>query len=313
MRRGARGGRVPSAGGRYGGGAFSFQGLQIQWTGEEALFRAVAVVEEEGKGHEEEGGDARDACAAVDEFVGFLEEEEGDAGQGVEGAVHDGGDDDRAALEADVLDDDGEGNAHGHHEEDAEDGVLGVVVAEEDEWGVPESPDDADEDGRGDEGLPVELAEEVAAPARLLAEGKESIDGEAGEEARDEGDEEDGPEGEGQRLAHGVEHGGVGGEGRTLNAPGDEERQQDDEGHQQPADDPPPVGFPVDADVAEEGLVRDGLADEGGGEGEEHAAGGDDGASQRFVLGSREDENEACGPDEGVGDGGVELEVFHKL
>ena len=85
--------------------------------------------------------------------------------------MHDGGDDDRAALEADVLDDDCEGDAHGHHEEDAEDGVLGVVVAEEDEGRVPESPDDADEDGRGDEGLPVELAEEVAAPARLLAEG----------------------------------------------------------------------------------------------------------------------------------------------
>ena len=150
MRRGARGGRVPSAGGRYGGGAFSFQLFYIQRTGEKALFRAVAVVEEEGESHEKEGCDARNARAAVDELVGLFEEEEGDAGEGVECAVHDGGDDDRAALEADVLDDDGEGDAHGHHEEDAEDGVLGVVVAEEDEGGVPEAPDDADEDGRGD-------------------------------------------------------------------------------------------------------------------------------------------------------------------
>ena len=62
-----------------------------------------------------------------------------------------------------------------------------VVVPHEDEWRVPQAPDDADDDSGAEKRLPFKLTKQVAPPAHLLAEGEEGINGDACQHARQEG------------------------------------------------------------------------------------------------------------------------------
>ena len=79
-----------------------------------------------------------------------------------------------------------------------------------------------------------------------------------------------------QARLHEGEDVGVGGEAVAGEPPGEAYGEQGDDGHQQPADEPPAVDTPTDADVAEKGLLVHGLADKGGDKGEEHTGSGHD-------------------------------------
>ena len=88
--------------------------------------------------------------------------------------------------------------------------MLRVVVPEEDERRMPQAPDDADDNGRGEEVFALELLEEVAPPAHFLAEGEEGIDGDTCQHARKEGNGRSSRRTDGHGLAECLHGFGVG-------------------------------------------------------------------------------------------------------
>ncbi len=284
-----------------------------QLGGADAVAGDVAVEEEDDRGDHQHGEDAGKAGGTVDEVVVFVKAEKNhrQTCHTVAGAVHDGCHDDGAALDAEILDDEAHGYAHHYHHEDAPLGMLRVVVPHEDERCVPQPPDDADNDGGAEERPSFELLEQVSAPAHLLAEGKEGVDGDTRQHAREEDE---------CRHARGTVHSAERqryakvGVVKAAYPVGEEQREQRDDGEGEPTEEPPAVDLPADSEVAQEGFFVHFLTDERCHQWDKHT----DGSKQLGCpceggdIGSREIKYQTCCPDKAEGDGDVEFEVFHR-
>lgn len=107
-----------------------FYCVEAEGRGADALAGDVAVEEVDGEGYHQQGGDAHNAAASVDEVVPVVHvnKEVDRASHCVDSAVHDGRHDDGAALDAKILDDKAERDAQHYHEEHAPLGMLRVIV-----------------------------------------------------------------------------------------------------------------------------------------------------------------------------------------
>ena len=133
---------------------------------------------------------------------------------------------------------------------------------------MPQPPDDSDDYGCGEEVFALELFEQVSAPAYFLAEGEKGIDGCSCHQARQKGYSYHAygfiHTTERHRFTRGVKV-------KAYCPMGEENRKQWDKDYDEPANEPPAVDFPADADTAKEGFFGCFLADECCHQRDEHA------------------------------------------
>ena len=158
---------------------------------------------------------------------------------------------DRPALFAQVEHPGREQHRENHHEEDPQEAVFGVVVAQEvDERRMPGAPDHADVERGGPEAQLAGALPEVTAPHQLFAQREEQVDRRARQQRLDDQRRPQGPLGQARRLGAaagrdrladlGEPHVAV--EGQAGGDAG-----QAEEHRQQPGGQPPAVGARPDA------------------------------------------------------------------